>query len=155
MTDKTEVALEEEINQTEEPKIHSLNDLMDIEEVILRIHKFEKEVKHFKEYKKLKNAQIAASIAKKEDNIQYMKFVIKNTLEEHGEKDIDFPGVGKVANRKLPMSFEFTEEDIPSLMKWLEGQEEKEIAKNCITKIPASKKLVLKEVKKVLKVLKV
>lgn len=94
------MSIYEEIKEMRQSnEITALSDEMAIEDVMEIIKEKQHKIDQYKEQKKRKNRLITESIEKEEENIEFLKKIIRETLVQNDEKSINFPGVGKVSTR--------------------------------------------------------
>jgi len=72
----------------------------EIEDLILAIGGFERDVEFYKRLKKRRVEQIDLEIRKAQFSQERFREIIKLTLKKTGRKSLKFPGVGKVSTRK-------------------------------------------------------
>ena len=129
-------------------EVKSLDDLYSIEDVALSIQKLQSEIDFLKGYKKKKQQDIDSKINSLSSKIDFFKRVVIQTLKEHKEKSVDFPGTCKVVTRNQSSSWGIVDEE--GFIKAIEQAEEdgetvdgvvEEVVERVIRKKPAKKLL--------------
>ncbi len=77
----------------------SLDDLYLLEDVALTVKDLDKKVVFYKDYKKKKVQDIKDAIKVIENKVAFYKSIMVSTLEQNGEKGVNFPGSCKISSR--------------------------------------------------------
>jgi len=93
-------------------KAESLDDVLDIENVILLIKKLTNQIDFYKKLKKKRNNDIDKVVSNLEDKIEFYKQIIIITMEEKvKDSTLSFPGTGRVNSRKSKDNFVVKDEE--------------------------------------------
>lgn len=97
--EETSVGVKDTVDALEAGKIRSLEDVHNIESALQMINQSQKEIEQYKELKKKRVQVIDQMIENLQSRIDFLKSLITQTLNEHGQKQVKFPGLGKVHKR--------------------------------------------------------
>ena len=104
----SEVLIDQKVLKTvlenrEQNNIVPLEDLVNIEDLILTIDGLQAKLAHYENLKRKRIQPISDAIEDVNSRIDYMKKVILATLVDQGERNVNFPGIGKVIKKKTPI----------------------------------------------------
>lgn len=89
-----------------------------IEDVLLVMQSYNKKIEFYKELKRKRVAAIDEQIVALEDKLEVLQDAVTNCMLANKEKNLDFPGIGKVTVRKSKASWQISDDD--KLYKFLE-----------------------------------
>ena len=103
---------EQELEEMYKAKIiEPLTDMLDIEEVAMKIKKLNNKKDFYKKLKKKRNKDIDNLIERTDGKVTFFRSVILKTLQTNEEKTLSFPGVCEVGDRKGGVVFSIIDQD--------------------------------------------
>jgi len=102
--------------------VKPLDDLHSIESALYVVKELTSQIVDYKELKKKRAKTIDRQIEKLEKKIEFLKLIILVTLKEHKQKQVRFPGIGMVSERKPRTSYEIIDKE--ELFEYLKKEDE-------------------------------
>lgn len=93
------------------PDGHTLSSTFEIENILILIEKIDKELEYYKGLKKHRVKSIDEKVSSLNQKESILRGVILNTMKSMNEKSLDFPGIGKVSQRKSKSSIVLEDQD--------------------------------------------
>ena len=90
--------------------VEPLDDLLSIEDILYTIQEYNEKIERYGDLRKKRTDPIDAAIDKAEDKVGYLKQIILETLKKFKEKNLSFPGLGRVVKKKGSSAWKVTDE---------------------------------------------
>lgn len=133
--DEPVVGVRDAVEILESGVVRPMSDLNNIEAALVMMRQANEKIEALRSLKRAREEAINAEMDKLRNRLDFLKSVIVRTLQDHNQKTVSFPGVGKVSRRKKKGSWLVKDEE--ALMDVLKKEGELE---NCTRTVVEVKK---------------